>query len=213
MSTGDLVVTIQANKFEAWIEEGDLPGQIWSGNYSWFRLGKNRPVKSCPGDRVYVICRKKLIGYSPLYGIKNVDGVNYLVRRGEAIAVTIDQEIKGFQGFRYRWWNRNDEEPFPDWKEVMRKPIKPIGAESSKRKAEDEFEELQKLKDNRCLWVHQRTKKDYIIENILQREHNTMPGSMVSLVILREAGGSNSPFLEVDLKSFKKHFKKYSLSS
>ena len=33
------------------------------------------------------------------------------------VVVTIPPEAqtKGFRGFRYRWWNREDEVSFPDW--------------------------------------------------------------------------------------------------
>jgi hypothetical protein len=43
-------------------------------------------------------------------------GATYaLVRHGGAVAVTIPQPIRGFQGWRYRWWNEDEETPFPDW--------------------------------------------------------------------------------------------------
>jgi hypothetical protein len=38
-----------------------------------------------------------------------------LVRHGDAVAVTIDEFVRGFRGWRYRWWNRDIETPFPDW--------------------------------------------------------------------------------------------------
>ena len=37
------------------------------------------------------------------------------VRAGGAEAVTIPETIRGFQGYRYRWWRRYSEVPFPDW--------------------------------------------------------------------------------------------------
>ena len=30
-------------------------------------------------------------------------------------ALTVGEPIRGFQGWRYRWWDRADERPFPDW--------------------------------------------------------------------------------------------------
>jgi len=30
-------------------------------------------------------------------------------------AVRIEEPIRGFRGFRYRWWDREVEKPFPDW--------------------------------------------------------------------------------------------------
>jgi hypothetical protein len=38
-----------------------------------------------------------------------------LVRRDGAVAVTIPEPIRGFQGFRYRWWPREQEVSFPGW--------------------------------------------------------------------------------------------------
>lgn len=121
----DIVVTVPKN-FEyngkrglaAWIDEGDLPGEAWSGNESHFYLGGNPPnIK--PDERVYVVCEGKLRGYSPLvridYLAKNYYG---LVRHGGAVAVTIDAPIIGFRGFRYVWWERAEEKPFPDWEKI-----------------------------------------------------------------------------------------------
>ncbi len=28
----------------------------------------------------------------------------------------LEEPIKGFRGFRYRWWKREDEQPFPEWR-------------------------------------------------------------------------------------------------
>lgn len=39
-----------------------------------------------------------------------------LIRRGGAVAVTIPQQIPGFRGFRYCWWDRALEVPFPEWR-------------------------------------------------------------------------------------------------
>lgn len=117
MKTGDVVVTIPARQFQAWKDEGDLPGEPWSGNISWFKLGQ-RPKRTKLGDRVYIVCRNHLIGYAPLTDVREHNGCFYLIREGNAVAVTIDQEIKGFQGFRYRWWDRDKERPFPDWKNI-----------------------------------------------------------------------------------------------
>jgi len=39
-----------------------------------------------------------------------------LVRRNGAEAVTISDPIVGFQGWRYRWWDRSAEVPFPEWR-------------------------------------------------------------------------------------------------
>jgi hypothetical protein len=117
----DVVVTVPksfhfAGKtgLAAWIAEGDLPGEEWSGNESHFYLGGAKPDIQ-PGDRVYVVCEGKLRGYAPLLRIDEFNNCYGLVRRDGAVAVTIDEPIRGFQGFRYRWWDREDEKPFPDW--------------------------------------------------------------------------------------------------
>lgn len=120
----DIVVTVPANfKFAgktglaAWIDEGQLPGDDESGEDWHFFLGGHPPKDIQPGDRVYVVCQWKLRGYAPLVRVeKDVHGGGYaLVRRGGAVAVTIDEPVKGFRGCRYRWWKREDEKPFPDW--------------------------------------------------------------------------------------------------
>lgn len=73
-----------------------------------------------PGERVYIVCEGKLRGYAPLLFIDDYDnrsnGRWALVRGGGAVAVTIDEPIRGFQGFRYRRWEYKDEKPFPNWK-------------------------------------------------------------------------------------------------
>jgi hypothetical protein len=38
-----------------------------------------------------------------------------LQRRGGA--VTLDEPIRGFRGWRYRWWSLESERPFPGWRE------------------------------------------------------------------------------------------------
>ena len=121
----DIVVTVPktfayAGKvgLAAWAAEGDLPGDEWSGNDSHFYMGGQVPdIK--PGERVYIVCEGKLRGYAPLVRIERYgQGRFALVRRGGAVAVTIDEPITGFRGFRYIWWKREDERPFLNWREV-----------------------------------------------------------------------------------------------
>jgi hypothetical protein len=38
------------------------------------------------------------------------------MREGGAVAVTIAEPIRGFMGWKYRWWSADDEFPFLDWK-------------------------------------------------------------------------------------------------
>lgn len=120
----DVVVTVpktfqygQRTGLAAWIDEGDLPGQPWSGFESHFYLG-GHPPHIAKGERVYVVCEGKLRGYAPLVRIDRISNGFAFVRRGDAVAVTLADPIQGFQSFRYRWWEYEDEIPFPDWKTV-----------------------------------------------------------------------------------------------
>lgn len=121
---------------EGWIAEGDEPGSPWSGDDWLFSLG-GYPPRIHQGERVYIVHNGCLRGYSPLVRInrwptedsmagelgdlercppkRKVGGFD-LVRRGGAVAVTIDRFIRGFQGYRYRNWPYSAERPFPDWK-------------------------------------------------------------------------------------------------
>lgn len=118
----DVVVTVPKN-FEfnglrglaAWVDEGDLPGEEWGGEDWHFYMGGNAPHIAV-GERVYVVCEGKLRGYSELVRIDRYGNGSFaLVRHNTAEAVTIAEPIRGFQGFRYRWWDREDEILFPDW--------------------------------------------------------------------------------------------------
>lgn len=125
----DVVVTVPKAKWPEWLSEGDLANgdqpAIWDGEQEYgFTFGAGAHVPDIePGERVYVVAHGKLRGYSPLVEIDTVSPERFggqpggfaLVRLGDAVAVTIGLEIRGFQGWRYRWWNRAAEEPFPDW--------------------------------------------------------------------------------------------------
>lgn len=112
----DCVVTVPKGQWQKWLNEGDLPGEDaeWVSHF-W--------VSSMPnivaGDRVYVVSHNRLRGYAPLWDVEGRCSLRpdrmCLVRRGGAEAVTIPEAIRGFQGWRYRWWSRDDEMPFPDW--------------------------------------------------------------------------------------------------
>lgn len=111
----DVVVTVPMRLWSEWVREGDLPGQDWCGQEYFFRLGGNPPSIS-PGERVYVVAFGRLRGYAPLLRVEENAWDFYLVRGGEAVAITIPQPIPGFRGYRYRWWRRGEEIPFPDWR-------------------------------------------------------------------------------------------------
>ena len=121
----DVVVTVPKNfthpdcpglkGLAAWVGEGDAAGAEWSGQEWEFFLGGSKPVIGS-GERVYVVCEGKLRGYAPLIRVEDYGyGSWALIRGGGAIAVTVDEPITGFRGFRYRWWDRSAERPFPDW--------------------------------------------------------------------------------------------------
>ncbi len=118
----DVVVTVPKSfGLDVWIAEGDAAGEPWSGQKWGFYMG-GHPPKIEPGERVYIVYNGKLRGYSPLIRLlvrpqTPMSRRNYvLVRGGGAVAVTIDREIKGFQGFRYRDWDYSEENPFPEWR-------------------------------------------------------------------------------------------------
>ena len=118
----DLVGTCPKGFWEEWIAEGDAAGDPetgeewgWYTGHSFWRLIK-------PGDRFYVVAHGKLRGYAPvtrvqysvIYQTPSASGC--ICREGNAVACTIDEPIPGFRGLRKRWWSREIERPFPDWK-------------------------------------------------------------------------------------------------
>lgn len=118
----DVVVTVPKSfGLAAWIAEGDAAGEPWSGQEWHFYLG-GHPPRMQPGDRVYVVYNNVVRGYAPLVRIdrrfgEGFDGRYALVRHGGAVAVTIPEIVRGFRGWRYRWWRYEDEMPFPDWRD------------------------------------------------------------------------------------------------
>jgi hypothetical protein len=100
-----------------WLAEGDAAGSSWTGREYFFFLAGPIP-KIAPGERVYIFFNGVLRGYSPLERIERTERGYALVRRGAATAVTIPAETRGYRGFRYRWWSRGIEIPFPSWRDV-----------------------------------------------------------------------------------------------
>lgn len=117
----DVVVTVPKDMWEDWIEEGDLPGDAPTGDRSHFWIAGLPQIKK--GERVYIVAHGRLRGYAPLVGIEVHCALrpqrSCLLRDGDAVAVTIPGPIRGFQGWRYRWWPRADERAFPDWMEAL----------------------------------------------------------------------------------------------
>jgi hypothetical protein len=116
----DIVVTVPKGIWFDWINEGDLPGDPPTGEeWGFATWGPEPGIKA--GERVYIVAHGRLRGYAPLtrYEYRHVgSGQGHVAfrRSGGAVAVTIAEPIRGFRGWRYRWWNLDDEVPFPDWK-------------------------------------------------------------------------------------------------
>lgn len=115
----DLVVTVPKNLWRMWIDEGDLPGEPWSGGEEFsFYVHGVPPIE--PGDRLYVVAWGRLRGYAPVTRVcqTNDHGGHAICREGDAVALTILEGIAGFRGYRRPWWKREAEIPFPDWRTV-----------------------------------------------------------------------------------------------
>jgi hypothetical protein len=111
----DVVVTVPKwFGLRQWINEGDAVGTPWSGQLWHFDCGGGRPnIKT--GERVYIVCQDRLRGYAPLVRLEWNGHRGSFIRGGNAVAVTLSENVKGFQGWRYRWWEYSKEMPFPNW--------------------------------------------------------------------------------------------------
>jgi hypothetical protein len=108
----DLVGTCPKGFWKEWIAEGDAAGDPETGEkWGWFTQHSLKRMIGV-GDRFYVVAHGRLRGYSIVTAIWG----GAIVRKGHAVACTIDQPILGFQGLRRRWWSREIERQFPDWK-------------------------------------------------------------------------------------------------
>ena len=113
----DLVVTLPLSfGLYRWIQEGDPAGEESSGEeWGWY-VGGARPACEA-GDRLYVVHAGKLRGFAPVIRVATLrPGSHCIVRGGYAVAVTIPERIPGFRGWRRRWWDREAEQPFPEWR-------------------------------------------------------------------------------------------------
>ena len=111
----DVVVTVPKwFGFRYWVAEGDPPGTPESGTEWDFSTAGGRPAIEV-GERVYVVHNGLLRGYAPLTRLEWNGSRGAFIRRGGAVAVTIAEAIRGFRGWRYRWWERDVEIPFPDY--------------------------------------------------------------------------------------------------
>ena len=111
----DLVVTCPKPLWRGWIAEGDAAGDPETGEEWGFFLGGRRPPIEA-GDRLYVVSWGKLRGYAPVTRLAQHGRQWVICRQGGAVAVTVPVSIPGFRGWRYPWWLRSDEIPFPGWK-------------------------------------------------------------------------------------------------
>ena len=125
----DLVVTCPKGFWWEWIAEGDAAGDPPTGTeWGWWMSDRRPKPPIQAGDRLYIVAWGKLRGYAPVTRLHHERGTEsgswVICRKGGAVAVTIDEEIPGFRGWRRRWWSTDIERPFPNWKEVER-PVKP----------------------------------------------------------------------------------------
>jgi hypothetical protein len=111
----DVVVTVPKGIWEDWILEGDAAGDPPTDEEWGFYTGGGKP-DIVPGDRVYVVAHGRLRGYAPLTRLVMRGRQVVFCRKGGAVAITIKAPIRGFRGWQFRWWDRNIEIPFPDWK-------------------------------------------------------------------------------------------------
>jgi len=110
----DLVVTVPKGMWLDWIREGDVAGDPASSLEWGFHLGGGRPPIS-PGERLYIVAWGRLRGYAPVTRVERTGRGWCIVRKGGAVACTLDQEIVGFRGWRKRWWENEDERSFEGW--------------------------------------------------------------------------------------------------
>lgn len=123
----DLVVTVPQECWSAWIAEGDAAGEPETGEeWAYFVGGLRRPPIEA-GERLYIVAHDHLRGYAPVTQVAKVEGRWGIGRKGGAVAVTIGQTIDSFRGYRQRWWPREDEQPFPDWKTAFLRPKRAQG--------------------------------------------------------------------------------------
>lgn len=115
----DLVGTCPKDFWEEWIAEGDAAGEPESGQ-EWGWYSHHRLIYECKvGDRFYVVAHRRLRGYSIVtgFGIGELGGWrSCIIRKGNAVACTLDKRIQGFRGLRRVWWKREDEKRFPEWR-------------------------------------------------------------------------------------------------
>lgn len=128
----DVVVTVPKRLWSEWLGEGDLaraddsgrPARRAGDHEYGFCFGPGASVPRVEWDeRVYIVAHGMLRGHASLTKIVR-DPLRFggqvggfaLVRRGQAFACTLDTPIRGFRGWRYRWWDCVLERPFAEWR-------------------------------------------------------------------------------------------------
>jgi hypothetical protein len=114
----DLVGTCPKSFWLEWIAEGDAAGDPETGEEWGWWTEHSLIAKIGPGDRFYVVAHGKLRGWSPVTRVHRpmMREAGAICRRGNGVACTIPESITGFRGLRVRWWPREIEVPFPDWR-------------------------------------------------------------------------------------------------
>ena len=116
----DLVATCPKHFWNEWLHEGDCAGSDESGVDYYWNTASPLARKINVGDRLYIVAHGKLRGYAPVVRVEighdpgGRKGYS-IVRRGKAVAVTLDEPVRGFPGLRKRWWDRSQERPFKNW--------------------------------------------------------------------------------------------------
>lgn len=112
----DLVGTCPKDFWLEWIAEGDAAGDAYTGEeWGWYTRD-SLALQAKPGDRFYVVAHGLLRGWAPVTRVHDGGDSFIICRRGDAVACTIDAPAPGFRGLRTRWWDREQEKAFPDWK-------------------------------------------------------------------------------------------------
>jgi hypothetical protein len=113
----DLVVTVPRDRWSAWVREGDAAGDPSTGKeWGWFCRVDSPVPPIVTGERLYVCSWGRLRGYAPVTRVLRRRDVWVICRRAGAVAVTIPERIHSFRGWRERWWDREVERAFPDWR-------------------------------------------------------------------------------------------------
>lgn len=113
----DLVGTCPMTEWSEWLEEGDCAGDPDSGQTYWWNTRDWTAKKARQGARLYVVAHGRLRGFAIVRSVIYLEGGDIaIVRAGSAVPVTLPDPVPGFRGLKARWWKREDEIPFPDWK-------------------------------------------------------------------------------------------------